>query len=144
MSTPTQGLEPAYVEFVFRVHADGRRERTATVYAQDQVGVMRPVRGTLNGRSVGSPPARSPRSSTSARRATRRGEFRSISATSAQRAAGDSGASRRFFRSVDMGDPASCRHHGPARRPHVREGSVDTGSDWSPFIGLVGVRARDR
>ena len=49
MPKGTTGLEPAYVEFVFRVHADGRRERIATVYAQDQGGTVRPIRGKLNG-----------------------------------------------------------------------------------------------
>lgn len=50
MPKGTKGLEPAYVEFVFRVHADGRRERTATVYAQHPGGTIRPVRGQLNGK----------------------------------------------------------------------------------------------
>lgn len=45
-----RGLEPAYVEFVFRVHADGRRERTAVVYAQHPGGGVRPVSGQLNGK----------------------------------------------------------------------------------------------
>lgn len=42
-------LEPAFVEFIFRVHADGRRERIATVYARDEAGALRPVRGALGG-----------------------------------------------------------------------------------------------
>lgn len=53
MPKGSSGLEPAYVEFVFRVHADGRRERTATVYAHDQAGAIRLVRGKLNGKVGG-------------------------------------------------------------------------------------------
>jgi hypothetical protein len=40
-------IEPAYVELVLRVHANGRRERTATVYAKRADGTPVPVHGRL-------------------------------------------------------------------------------------------------
>lgn len=43
------GEEPAYVEFVFRVHADGRRERSACVYVRRPDGTVVPAAGRLNG-----------------------------------------------------------------------------------------------
>lgn len=49
MQEESKGLEPAYVEFVFRVHADGRRERTAVVYARHPGGAVRPVSGRIDG-----------------------------------------------------------------------------------------------
>lgn len=41
--------EPAYAEFVFRVHADGRRERSATVYVRLEDGTLVTATGTLSG-----------------------------------------------------------------------------------------------
>lgn len=34
-------MKPRYIEFVIRVHADGRRERHAHLYVQDQDGDVR-------------------------------------------------------------------------------------------------------
>lgn len=45
----TEQLKPAYVEFVFRVHANGRREQVARTYAKDRRGRVREVRGALGG-----------------------------------------------------------------------------------------------
>jgi hypothetical protein len=44
-----QGLEPDYVEFVYRAHADGRRERYATVHAHEPGGPVRQTTGALTG-----------------------------------------------------------------------------------------------
>lgn len=43
---------PAYVEFVVRVHADGRRERYATVHAVSPDGSPVRVTGPLSGQTA--------------------------------------------------------------------------------------------
>jgi len=42
-------IEPAFVEFVFRVHADGRRERSAEVYVRREDGKLVTATGRLEG-----------------------------------------------------------------------------------------------